>query len=206
MDATLCLSKERELDTAINPRGMVRSDNQLQSYGSARDSTSHPNSLADLASREQFRIMNIELPKEANIKEDLGLIIPHQISSSAYMPHLKIINMKGKLEHHHLVSKMLPSLFTKTKMDYETFLILFHFPQARFLFKDQRLLVPILDSLLAQILLGISNQSDWMVKIISWNCRGATKHNFHNSAMDLKRTHNPTIILIIKTKLSREDA
>ncbi|GKV14797.1 hypothetical protein SLEP1_g25615 [Rubroshorea leprosula] len=91
-------------------------------------------------------------------------------------------------------------------MDYETLLIPFHFPQARFLFKDQRLPVPILDSTLAQILLGISNQSDWMVKIISWNCRGAAKHNFHSSAMDLKRTHNPAIMLVVETKLSGEDA
>ncbi|GKV21679.1 hypothetical protein SLEP1_g31635 [Rubroshorea leprosula] len=165
-----------------------------------------PAPSTDLASREQFQIMNLESSEGANIEEDLGLIIPHQISSSAYMPHLKIINMKGKMEHLQLVSKMLPSLFTKTEMDYETLLIPFHFSQARFLFKDQRLPVPILDSTLAQILLGISNQSDWMVKIISWNYRGAAKHNCHSSAMDLKRTHNPAIMLVVETKLSGEDA
>ncbi|GLU11862.1 hypothetical protein SLE2022_285820 [Rubroshorea leprosula] len=45
-----------------------------------------------------------------------------------------------------------------------------------------------------------------MVKIISWNCRGVAKHNFHSSAMDLKRTHNPAIMLVVETKLSGEDA
>ncbi|GLT31593.1 hypothetical protein SLA2020_063220 [Shorea laevis] len=45
-----------------------------------------------------------------------------------------------------------------------------------------------------------------MVKIISWNYHGVAKYNFHNSAMDLKCTHNPTIMLIVETKLSGEVA
>ncbi|GLT31594.1 hypothetical protein SLA2020_063230 [Shorea laevis] len=46
MDASRCLSKERELDNATDLGGMVCSDNHLQSCGSARDSTSHPSSIS----------------------------------------------------------------------------------------------------------------------------------------------------------------
>ncbi|GLT40485.1 hypothetical protein SLA2020_146200 [Shorea laevis] len=45
-DVSQCLSKERELDNATDPGGMARSDNHLQSYGSAGDSTSHPSSIS----------------------------------------------------------------------------------------------------------------------------------------------------------------
>ncbi|GLT27924.1 hypothetical protein SLA2020_028900 [Shorea laevis] len=44
------------------------------------------------------------------------------------------------------------------------------------------------------------------MKIISWNCWGAAKSNFHKGAMDLKHIHNPSMMLILETKLIGQDA
>ncbi|GLT66963.1 hypothetical protein SLA2020_393010 [Shorea laevis] len=44
------------------------------------------------------------------------------------------------------------------------------------------------------------------MKIISWNCRGAAKAGFRKSVMDLKYIHNPSMMLILETKLCGQDA
>ncbi|GLT73561.1 hypothetical protein SLA2020_454110 [Shorea laevis] len=44
------------------------------------------------------------------------------------------------------------------------------------------------------------------MKIISWNCRGALKAGFRKSVMDLKRIHNPAMLLILETKIAGQNA
>ncbi|GLT97187.1 hypothetical protein SLE2022_147640 [Rubroshorea leprosula] len=44
------------------------------------------------------------------------------------------------------------------------------------------------------------------MKMLSWNCRGAAKSDFHRRIMDLKGRHSPTIMLILETKLNGEAA
>ncbi|GLT87033.1 hypothetical protein SLE2022_051370 [Rubroshorea leprosula] len=44
------------------------------------------------------------------------------------------------------------------------------------------------------------------MKIISWNCRGALKVGFCKGVMDLKRIHNPAMLLILETKISGQNA
>ncbi|GLT65819.1 hypothetical protein SLA2020_382260 [Shorea laevis] len=44
------------------------------------------------------------------------------------------------------------------------------------------------------------------MKMVSWNCRGAAKLDFHRRIMDLKNQHSPTIMLILETKLAGEAA
>ncbi|GKV49249.1 hypothetical protein SLEP1_g56010 [Rubroshorea leprosula] len=65
---------------------------------------------------------------------------------------------------------------------------------------------PIMNAALARTLLRANNSRVWSMKIISWNCRGAAKQSFQSSAMDLKRIHNPCIMLILETKISEDHA
>ncbi|GKV02365.1 hypothetical protein SLEP1_g14812 [Rubroshorea leprosula] len=65
---------------------------------------------------------------------------------------------------------------------------------------------PIMNAALARTLLRANNSRVWSTKIISWNYRSAAKQSFQSNAMDLKRIHNPCIMLILETKISGDQA
>ncbi|GLT69081.1 hypothetical protein SLA2020_412600 [Shorea laevis] len=46
----------------------------------------------------------------------------------------------------------------------------------------------------------------WSMKVISWNCRGATNNEFKRNAMEIIREHNPGIFIIMETKLAGDRA
>ncbi|GLT50238.1 hypothetical protein SLA2020_237370 [Shorea laevis] len=50
------------------------------------------------------------------------------------------------------------------------------------------------------------NCNDLMIKLTSWNCREAAKLDFYRSVIDLKYTHQPTMLLILETKLASQAA
>ncbi|GKV05206.1 hypothetical protein SLEP1_g17240 [Rubroshorea leprosula] len=91
-------------------------------------------------------------------------------------------------------------------MEYQTYLLPLFFPRAMMMIKAEDQPSPIMNAALARTLLRANNSRVWSMKIISWNCRGAAKQSFQSSAMDLKRIHNPCIMLILETKISGDQA
>ncbi|GLU06569.1 hypothetical protein SLE2022_235930 [Rubroshorea leprosula] len=110
------------------------------------------------------------------------------------------------MERIHLILKVLLSLETRTERDFQVLFLPYHFPLARYLSWTFQSLLSMFNPLRAQIALGLSNNLDWTIKIISWNCRGALKAGFRKGVMDLKRIHNPAMLLILETKISGQNA
>ncbi|GLT69032.1 hypothetical protein SLA2020_412150 [Shorea laevis] len=154
-----------------------------------------------------FKILNLESPEEEQGEVEMSShIIPLIINSAVYMQHLKSMVLQGKLEKIHLFIKVHWSLMTQLERDFEILVLPYHFPMARFLPWHNPSPMPVMNRWLARLVLGPQPSEDWIMRIISWNCRGAAKSNFCKGAMDLKRIHNPSMMLILETKLTTQDA
>ncbi|GKU97282.1 hypothetical protein SLEP1_g10449 [Rubroshorea leprosula] len=140
------------------------------------------------------------------LDEEWSLIKPLLLTNYAYKHHLKVVQLQGKMECIHLILKALLSIETHTERDFQLLFLPYHFPLARYLSWTFQSLLPVFNPLRAQIALGLSNNLDWIMKIISWNCRGALKAGFRKGAMDLKRIHNPAMLLILETKIYGQNA
>ena len=44
------------------------------------------------------------------------------------------------------------------------------------------------------------------MNVIIWNCRGALKRNFQNHVRELVHIHNPTILVVMETRIGGERA
>jgi hypothetical protein len=44
------------------------------------------------------------------------------------------------------------------------------------------------------------------MKVLLWNCRGAGNPNFRRNFADLKRSHQPTIVVLVETRISGQRA
>lgn len=54
-------------------------------------------------------------------------------------------------------------------------------------------------------MMTVSNKV-WRMKVMSWNCRGATNDKFKRNAMYIINKYNPSIFIIIETKVVGEKA
>ncbi|GLT63636.1 hypothetical protein SLA2020_361860 [Shorea laevis] len=141
----------------------------------------------------------------ASIEEIKGPIQPLKFLAQAWREHLQIFDIMGKMETIHVIIKSSILLGTE-EMDYECLMLLCHFPEAMMMLLHKETQEPMFDQTPAKLALGLSNSCCWSMKMLSWNCRGAAKMEFNRRMRDLKNQHSPSIMLILETKLSGQDA
>ncbi|GLT59375.1 hypothetical protein SLA2020_321960 [Shorea laevis] len=89
------------------------------------------------------------------------------------------------MEKIHVTVKSLTLLKREEDLEYECLMLLYHFLNATMMLLHKETKVPMFDQGLAKLIMGLTNTSHWTMKMLSWNCRDATKMEFCNRIYDL---------------------